>query len=641
VSAAPPPSATSRRWWLAIALVTVAAAVLRLIELQLVPEDLYYDAAVRSMTLSLHNFLYGAFDPTASASIDKPPIDLWLQVISVKIFGWGSFSLKLPEALAGIAAVPLLFDLTRRVAGPLAALVAATTLTFLPTSVVTARSDTMDSVMMLLLLAVAWLLLRGAQRGQLRWLIAAALALGFDFNVKLFEALVPLPAFLVFVWLCWRGVPLLTRARRLIAATAAFAAVALAWLVFVSLTPAHDRPYPIGSTNGSVWNAVFVYNGLDRITQAPQPRSFSTVKAAAAAPVAHAAAAAPAPGTSGSTDRINSVPGPFRLFQYSLVGYGTRIGTLLFAAMLFGLVALAPLLRRRLRPPPQATRAQLIAWAAALAVAVWLLTGYVLFSFAGRTQPRYLEAFTPAIAIALGCGVVALVRRGRDLFSIYVLLATFAIAMLEGAYATAGGKLGHLAIVVSALLALPVVGYVAAGFARATRMREWPRWYRVELAVLGVMAALLAEPVVRDALLIRDRSSDQAAEVTLASSLIDPINRFLVSHDTTEYEVAATAPTLVAPMIVADPRPVLLLTSVDARPLVTLAQLRRAAAQGKVRYVFNHGSCAPPIHTALPDRPACSDAMRWVRAHARDITGETGLPAGSGLLYDLDEPPAK
>ena len=107
------------------------------------------------------------------------------------------------------------------------------------------------------------------------------------------------------------------------------------------------------------------------------------------------------------------------------------------------------------------------------------------------------------------------------------------------------------------------------------------------------------------------------------------------------HSLAAAAPTLVAPMIVSDPRPVLLLTSVDARPLLTLAQLRRAAAEGRVRYVFNHGSCAPSIHTALPDRPACSDAMRWVRAHARDITGETGLPAGSGLLYDLDEPPAR
>ena len=235
----PPPSrAGGRRWWLAgIIVVTAAAAVLRLIALGTVPEDLYYDAAVRSMTLSLHNFFFGAFDPSALTSIDKPPIDLWLQVISVKLFGWGPVALKLPEAIAGTLAIPLQYDLVRRVAGPLPALAGAAVLAFLPTSVITARSDTMDSVMMLLLLVVAWLLLRGAERRQLRWLIAAAVVLGVDFNVKLFEALVPVPAFLFFVWICWRGDAIALRLRRLAAAGAVFAAVALSWIVLVTIVP--------------------------------------------------------------------------------------------------------------------------------------------------------------------------------------------------------------------------------------------------------------------------------------------------------------------------------------------------------------------------------------------------------------------
>jgi 4-amino-4-deoxy-L-arabinose transferase-like glycosyltransferase len=629
VSAALLERVRERRWLVAIALVTGIAAALRLVDLGLVRDNAYYDAAVRSMTLSLHNFLYGAFDPTAAASIDKPPIDLWLQVISVKLFGWGSFSLKLPEALAGTAAVPLLYDLVRRVAGPLAGLGSAITLAVLPTSVVTARSDTMDSVMMFLLLAIAWMLVRAVERRQARWIIAAAVVLGIDFNVKLFEALVPVPAFVVFAWLAWRERGVAVRLRRLATATAAFLAVALAWMVFVTLTPAHDRPYPIGSTDGSVWNAVFVYNGVDRITQAPRPRSFSTVSSA---PVAHAAAAPIA-----ATNTVNSPAGPLRLFQYSLVGYGTRIGTILFAALVFGLVALAPMLRRRLRPPPRATAAERVAWAGAIGAAIWLLTGFLLFSFAGRTQPRYLEAFTPAVAIALGCSIPVLVRRARDLFGAYVLLATFAIAMLEGAAETASGKLGYLAIGIGALLAIPVVGYVAFGFAHRARSGEWPRWYRAELVTLGVLAALIAFPVVRDVLLIRDRSSDEAAEVSLSSTIIDPIARFLASHQgRARYEVAVTAPTLVAPIIVSQARPVLLLTTVDARPFVSLAALRRDAAEGKVRYVLNHGGCIP-----YSVRPACSAAMIWVRAHARDVTALTGLPASdTGYVYDLDEPRA-
>jgi 4-amino-4-deoxy-L-arabinose transferase-like glycosyltransferase len=626
--------AGERRWWLALGGVTVVAAVLRLIALNTVPDNLFYDAAVRSMTLSLHNFFYGAFDPSASTSIDKPPIDLWLQVVAVKLFGWSSVVLKLPEAIAGTAAVPLLYDLVRRIAGPLAALGSAITLALLPTSVVTSRSDTMDSVMMLLLLAIAWLLVRSVQRRDLRLLLVAAAVLGLDFNVKLFEALVPVPAFLVFVWLCWRGERVGARLRRLAAAGALFAAVALSWMVIVSLTPAHDRPYAIGSSNGSVWNSVFVFDGWDRIFKPVAPRSFSTTSASL--PVARAAAVTP-PAVLGATTKVNSPAGAFRLFQYSLVGYGTLIGTVLFAAIVFGLVAIGPLLRRRLRPPPDATREQLIVWAATLAVAVWLLSGYLLFSFAGHTQPRYLEAFTPAVAIALGAAIPVVVSRARDLFGTYVLVATFGIVMLEGAAETASGKHGYLAIGLSALLAVPAAAYVLLGFSRRVRTRSWPRWYLPLCATIGMLGAILTLPAVRDVLLIRDHSHSQAAEVTLGPSIVDPISRFLLAHaGSTHFEVAATASTIVAPLIVLDHKPVLLLTTVNSRPLVTLAQLKREHAAGRVRYVLNHGGCAPPITV----RPACSLAMQYVRATARDITAETGLPAkDTGLLYDLDRPP--
>src|ERR1700719_272093 len=104
-----------RQWeWAALALITVGAAVLRLLYLGKVMPDPFYDAAVRSMGLSWHNFFFGAFDPGASTAIDKPPVDLWLQVASVKLFGFTRTALKLPEALAGIASVPLLFLALRR-----------------------------------------------------------------------------------------------------------------------------------------------------------------------------------------------------------------------------------------------------------------------------------------------------------------------------------------------------------------------------------------------------------------------------------------------------------------------------------------------------------------------------------------------
>ena len=145
---------TRRLEWTALGLITLAAAVLRLIHIGQVSPDPFYDAAVRSMALSWHNFFFGAFEPGASVSIDKPPVDLWLQVASVKLLGFSSTTLKLPEAFAGTATVPLLFACVRRLWGPAAGLAAALAIAVLPVEVITSRSDTMDAVMMALI--VGW-----------------------------------------------------------------------------------------------------------------------------------------------------------------------------------------------------------------------------------------------------------------------------------------------------------------------------------------------------------------------------------------------------------------------------------------------------------------------------------------------------
>ncbi|MEA2397668.1 MAG: hypothetical protein QOK25_1224, partial [Thermoleophilaceae bacterium] len=123
-----------------LAVITTGAGVLRFWALGAAQPNPYYDAAVRSMGLSLHNFLVGAYEPGASVAIDKPPIDLWLQVASVKLLGFGPRGLIAPGALASTAAVPLLYGTVRRVFGQWAGLAAAAALAVLPISVVTARS---------------------------------------------------------------------------------------------------------------------------------------------------------------------------------------------------------------------------------------------------------------------------------------------------------------------------------------------------------------------------------------------------------------------------------------------------------------------------------------------------------------------
>jgi 4-amino-4-deoxy-L-arabinose transferase-like glycosyltransferase len=361
--------------WLALSLMLVLAAALRLWKIQDVTGNVFYDAAVRSMGTSWHDFFFGALEPSGTVSIDKPPVDLWLQVAATRVLGFGSIGLHLPEALGGVAACGLLFGALRRPFGLAAALLAALALTVLPVSALTARSDTMDSVLAALEIAALWCSWRALESGRMRWSVLAAAVMGVAFNVKLAEMLIALPA-LALLWL-WAAAPG-TRIRAVLATAGMFLAVALSWTAIASLTPIGKRPFPIGSANGSIWHVTVVYNGLDRLS-------------------GHGAT-----GTSGGS------AGPLRLLSAGPAQYWTLIGVALLATSLLGLLALAALLaqgrehlRTVLRSPPGRL---------AVGIVVWFLTGLVAFSAMERLQVRYLEAFAPAVCAVLGLSLSALWR---------------------------------------------------------------------------------------------------------------------------------------------------------------------------------------------------------------------------------------
>jgi 4-amino-4-deoxy-L-arabinose transferase-like glycosyltransferase len=314
--------------WAILALITLAAAALRLILIGKVAPDPFYDAAVRSMGLSWHNFFFGAFEPAASVSIDKPPVDLWLQVVSVKLFGFSTSTLKLPEALSGIAAVPLLFLAVRRIWSPLAGLAAAASLAVLPVEVITSRSDTMDGVMMVLIVLALLFVVRACETGKTGWLLAGAAVLGLAFDVKILESLVALPGLGLLALLGFPGT-LSKRALKLAAAGAVYVVVALAWLTATLFVPAHDRPWAIGSTNGSAWNAVFVFNGKDRLGgKSPEPGG-REYEPGHKYPVA----------TQSQRDHIPILPpSPTRLLARVGPLSGERLGLELLAALLLGVL---------------------------------------------------------------------------------------------------------------------------------------------------------------------------------------------------------------------------------------------------------------------------------------------------------------
>ncbi|MFN8133222.1 MAG: glycosyltransferase family 39 protein [Solirubrobacteraceae bacterium] len=573
----------------ALAAISATAVALRFQGFAAVPANPYYDAAVRSMSGSWRNFFFGAFEPGGSVSIDKPPLDLWLQVASVKLLGFSSPALRMPEALASAAAVPLLFDTVRRLFGSAAGLASAAALAVLPAAILTGRSDTMDSVMMLLVVLAAWLTVRAAASGRRAPLIWAGAALGLAFNVKLFQALIPVPALAALFWL-GSSRPARERAGDVALGGAAFAATAAAWLAAASLAPG-ATPYPIGSTNGSVWNVVFGFNGIDRLLVGGP---------------AEIAAADPA--------------GPGRLFHASGVPYGALIGTMLLPALILGGLALAAWAWPG-RPAGLLGRSDRLARAGGVAIAAWLGTGLLLFSAMGRIHPRYLEAITPAAAAAAGASAVA--------------LATLAARRRAAAAALAAGTLAVAALVPAvggprppvAALALAAAGVtVAAGAAAAALRPGAARRGAAAVAGAAALAAVLCVPVATAGQIARGHAEDSGRFGQMAPARVARFSGFLRAHQgAARYEFASITPAYAGPLIVRDGRPVLMLTTLYSRPHVTSAQLAAAVRSGQVRYALlgpRRGAFGP--RSRVP-------AVRWAWAHAHDISRRAGFPHAGQL----------
>ena len=208
---------------------------------------------------------------------------------------------------------------------------------------------------------------------------------------------------------------------------------------------------------------------------------------------------------------------------------------------------------------------------------VWLLTGIVLFSAMARLHPRYVESFTPAVA-----GHVR-DRRGRW-------------------WRARAGELAGLAVPLTALLAVPLVASVEA---------------------------------------VEDHSTDAGNVGAMGAKRAGALSAYLRAHQgAARYELAAASATTVASLIVADRRPVLMLTTYNARPFTSVPELRaadrarekcatptstRSAAATRPR----RRPAAPPPRAGWPRTPPTSHARPGCAAGCCGGCPESPRPLGS------------
>lgn len=480
-------------WWIyaALAALTIAATVAYSWGIGHDGINVYYAGAVRSMASSWHDFVYGAFDRQGSISIDKLPGAFWLQVLSVKVFGFNESAMVLPEVVAGALTIPVLFRTVRRVAGARTALVAAVLFTFTPAALTEPRGNESDPWSLLLILLAVDAVLRaiaGPRRrerglpglrttGGLRSLILAGVWFGLAFQTKMGEAWLPVPAVAV-AYAIAGPKSFKNRALRLSAAAGVMIVVSFSWVTFVALTPAHDRPFTDGTTDNSPFSQIFGYNGFGRFAGG----GTATYGLPSIAP--------PSPDASeyandlvqfGHRTAIGSAASWNRLLTDDI---GRCAGWLLPIALIAGV---AILFVRRNEPRTDPLRA------ATIAFGLWLLTDTIVFSASGTLIPYYTTMLVPGIAVLCAIGLKTALTATPTRTARIATAAAIAAAVGWSAWLqSAGGALWSWAAVV-----------LAAAAISALFIGRPQRTNRVLVAALAVTGAVVG-PIAADAWLLHN-----------------------------------------------------------------------------------------------------------------------------------------
>ena len=649
----------------ALALIIIASAFLRFYKMGASGVgNTYYVAAVKSMLTSWRNFFFVAFEPGGSVSVDKPPLGFWLQALSASIFGLNGFALAFPQALAGVFSLPLLFCIVKKQFGDWVGLISALVLAIMPVAVSTERNNTIDGLLVFVLLLAVWAILKSVCAGKFRWLLLGAVFVGLGFNIKMLQAFMPLLG-LYALYLFGAKHSFWKRIAHLALATLVLLAISFSWAVAVGLTPTADRPYVGSSTNNSELELIFGWNGLSRIMgmfgkgrasgtgvnttnglpqfqngQAPNfpggvPPGMSNgqlpygIQHGANGQLPPFGRNATSRGAAGSGMMGETQPGLLRLFTMPLADQASW----LLPIVLLGILLIIALLIRK-----WAARDQLLG---VLLWGGWLLPMLAYFSFTtGLFHSYYLIMLGPGIAALVGAaawGVAQVFQHRRWIgFGLAALLVAVTLtfeAVLIANFNT------YAVWLIPVLVGLAVVGL---GFL-AWNYRLWMAKLSVGLLFAGLLLAPLtwcietAFSTANSMLPNAGPSEEQFAGPM--SNLQSTVNQKLAQYllDNTEagiYLVATTSAMEASPFVLATDRPVLTFGGFTGSDnVVDTTKLAQLVSEGKLRFVL------------ADDRLSMSKSaiLTWVKANCSPVDLRIGVSSpGGGMqqvsnLYDCEK----
>nr|WP_026255871.1 glycosyltransferase family 39 protein [Mycobacterium sp. 155] len=571
----------------------------------------YYAAAAQAGTQSWKAWLFGSLDPGNAITVDKPPAAMWAMGLSGRLFGFNEFTMLLPQALMGVAAVAVLYATVRRSSGPGAALIAGAVLALTPVATVMFRYNNPDALLVLLLVVAAYCMVRAIENGATRWVALTGVVVGFAFLTKMLQAFLPLPG-LALAFLVAAPTPLWKRIGSLAVGVATMIVSAGWYIALVALWPADSRPYIAGSSDNSLLQLAFGYNGIDRIVGQNQPGGG----------FGHG------PGGGGPNLFFGGQAGIGRMFGQSM---GTEASWLLPAALI-GLVVLLWLTRRAARTDK--LRAAALLWGG------WLLVTGAVFSFMdGTIHPYYTVALAPAIAALVGMSVAELWPLRAQLLP-RLVLAT----MLAATGIWAFVLLDRTPEWLPALRWIVVIGTVAVAVVLAVGGHRLGRATAV-VALAAVVFGLGATVAYSIETVVSSHSSGPMPTAGPKHGMgfggpggfgktDDAALGELMTGLNNRWAAASVGSMMVSDLELKTGASLMAIggfTGGDNSP--TLAQFQQYVANGELRYFFDRaaGDRGGPPHDP---HGSAGDITNWVKAHftPQDIGGIT--------VYDLQHPRA-
>jgi 4-amino-4-deoxy-L-arabinose transferase-like glycosyltransferase len=588
----------------ALLLVALVAALAYAWQFNSASLEPFYGAAARSMSTSWHDFLFGAFDPDGTITVDKLPGALWLQALSLRVFGFHVWAIVLPQVVEGVITILVLYRAVRRLAGPVAGITAALVLALSPIAVALGRGNVSDSLLIMLTVLAADATSKALLEGRLRSLLLAGFWVGLAFQAKMLQAWLILPALAVAYLLAADG-----RLRRRVAHVALAGAltlvVSLSWISAVSLVPEHSRPYVDGSRNDSLFSQVFEYNGITRL---------GPIKLGS--PV-HAAAFVGRLVNAGQTLNANSAdigPGLRRMLEGM---FALDIGWL-YPAALICLVGLLIAYRGAERRAPE--RACVVLWG------LWLAVLFALFTEGAYLNSYYVAALAPAIAALCGCGVAYAARHWRERRTHVWTAVSVLTSILYGIYLLrdASGVPGWL-VPLAACLAL-------AGPLLAMRQRISLGRLRGASALPAAVACALVLPAVASAYVVARQlgpfNAPYEAPKRSSPGRTFALERHFLHSLSRRYPAQIPLGTytsmLAGPYALASGQEILSIGGFQGGvPSPTLAQLRNDIAAGRVRTFL------------IPLSPTNTDPrILWITSHCRQLSGPFSKDPIRRALYE-------